>query len=147
MPGRTYADYLRSPHWRRVRQQYRESDRPQECICGETDGLELHHLTYERLGRERLTDLRFLCGPCHDAVHVLEKRGDIGLDLAGLTSEQRAKRYNAGRAEARQRASDEFDVEEPLSEMLRRIEPHLRPQQRGMMQRLIGKARRELSLT
>ena len=29
--------------------------------------LETHHLNYERFGCERMSDLRVLCKPCHDA--------------------------------------------------------------------------------
>ncbi len=35
--------------------------------CGYSSArLEVHHLTYERFGRERLGDLRVLCKTCHD---------------------------------------------------------------------------------
>jgi len=32
---------------------------------------ELHHVTYERLGRELLTDVRILCPTCHAVEHDL----------------------------------------------------------------------------
>lgn len=85
----SYGEYLRSPHWRALRVRYRESDLPQACFCGESE-VQLHHMTYERLGYEALTDLTTLCGPCHAMVHVLEFRGDIGLDLDGLLDAGRA---------------------------------------------------------
>lgn len=62
-------------------------------MCGETEGLHLHHLTYERLGAERLDDLTPLCPNCHAMVHVLVKRGEMGLDFAGFVDEQRQQRY------------------------------------------------------
>lgn len=36
--------------------------------CGRpSPSLEVHHLNYERFGHERMSDLRVLCTPCHDA--------------------------------------------------------------------------------
>lgn len=37
--------------------------------CGTVDNLHVHHLTYERLGRELLTDLVTLCAGCHRKQH------------------------------------------------------------------------------
>jgi hypothetical protein len=90
-----YGTYLRSAHWRKLRAAYQASDLPQGCICGEGEGVQLHHITYERVGDERLSDLVPLCPSCHSLVHVLEWRGEMGIDTAALTDEERAK---AGRA-------------------------------------------------
>lgn len=55
--------YLRSPHWRKFRQQML-------CIAGyqcEVDGcmrtkrLDVHHLTYENIGHEKRGDALVLC--------------------------------------------------------------------------------------
>lgn len=65
----TYVEYLDSSHWQKVRGRYRKSKRPQACVncgCGE---YQLHHKTYERLGKERLADLMPLCGSCHKDFH------------------------------------------------------------------------------
>lgn len=94
-----YADYLRSPHWATIKAAYRASELPQTCQCGEAERLQLHHTTYERLGQERLEDLTPLCPECHTMIHVLERRGDIGLDMDGLESAERAKAYEADRAD------------------------------------------------
>lgn len=88
----SYAEYLRSSHWHRTKQRYRESDRPQACICGETE-VDLHHTTYENLGNENLEDLTALCRRCHTLVHVLERRGELTLDLEGFESDERAAAY------------------------------------------------------
>lgn len=100
----SYGAYLGSPHWLQLRASYRESDLPQGCICGETD-VQLHHMTYERIGAERLTDLTPLCTPCHALVHELERRRQLPLDLDGLCDEGRAAEgralLNAMAAEAR----------------------------------------------
>lgn len=99
----SYDSYLKSGHWHDLKRLYRESDRPQICQCGETD-VELHHLTYERVGAEELTDLIALCRRCHEDIHVLERRGDIGLDMSGLESPDRAAEYAAALKPLRDKA-------------------------------------------
>lgn len=63
-----YAEYIRSPAWRQLRQQALEAagHRCQKCgISKWSATLEVHHLTYDRFGQERLTDLVVLCESCH----------------------------------------------------------------------------------
>jgi len=64
----TYEEYLRSPEWRRKRKERLKLDRNTCQKCGTTSReyrLEVHHLTYERLGSERMEDLQTLCVLCH----------------------------------------------------------------------------------
>ena len=76
MDKESYRRYLRSPHWLAFKARYRASVRYQCVICATVRHpsrgrrLELHHLTYDRLGRERMTDCVYLCGPHHEAVHA-----------------------------------------------------------------------------
>lgn len=92
----SYPEYLRSPRWADVKRRYgADLGRPQDCICGETEGLQLHHLTYERVGSEDLSDLTPLCRNCHAMIHTLVERGELGLDLTGFISERRAADYAA----------------------------------------------------
>lgn len=107
-----YDDYLRSPHWRAIKARYRASELPQVCMCGETE-VHLHHKTYERIGAENLTDLTPLCATCHTLIHVLERRGEIGLDLAGFESAQRRVAYATQRAPMLTRAQADRDVADP----------------------------------
>lgn len=79
----TYSAYLSSSAWRDVKARYRASDLPQICMCGETK-VQLHHTTYERVGREELEDLIPLCHDCHATAHDLEAAGVIDLDLQGF---------------------------------------------------------------
>ena len=110
---RRYRAYLRTPHWRRMRQRIldRAENHCEECdyFCGEVEvlenwdislrveelraqevapchvcgsfcqfrsdqdnsgrvWLEVHHLTYERVGNERDDDLVALCCYCHEEV-------------------------------------------------------------------------------
>lgn len=39
----------------------------ERCHHNEADSV--HHLTYERQGRERLEDLQHVCFPCHQYIH------------------------------------------------------------------------------
>lgn len=60
--GVNYNAYINSAAWQRKRQ---EALRVAGCECedcGVTENLHVHHLTYERLGNELLSDLRVLCG-------------------------------------------------------------------------------------
>lgn len=99
-----YADYIHSVRWYETRRRYRASDRPQDCqLCGGDKQIALHHLTYERVGNERLDDLLPLCNDCHQLVHALAARGAIdGIDLAALkplVDEARAERNRTAMAE------------------------------------------------
>lgn len=64
----TYADYLSTRHWRetRIRALRRAGFRCERC---DRKALQVHHLTYERLGRESPLDLEVLCKPCHALHH------------------------------------------------------------------------------
>lgn len=70
-----YSAYLRSPEWAKRRDEAiaRVGGRCQGCSS--TDRLEAHHLTYERVGHERPTDLMVLCDLCHSHEHGQEPRG------------------------------------------------------------------------
>lgn len=92
---RDYSHYLRSAHWADTRREYQESGLPQDCFCGETEGIQLHHMTYERIGREELGDLTPVCPSCHAMIHALANRGEIGLDFTGFVNEQRADKRRA----------------------------------------------------
>lgn len=68
-----YEAYLKSEHWQDVRRRFRESGlgrNPHCYTCGSSDKLNLHHKTYKRVGKERLTDLMYLCEDCHRVLHI-----------------------------------------------------------------------------
>lgn len=70
----TYADYLASEHWQAVRRRYFASmSTAKRCACGKR-GRALHHLTYVRLGSERLSDLVLICDDCHREAHGLDRQ-------------------------------------------------------------------------
>jgi len=69
-----YAKYIESPEWKNARAAYlRERERrglKNQCwICGNKNGLQVHHVTYERFRNERFDDFRLLCSSCHKLVH------------------------------------------------------------------------------
>lgn len=66
----SYREYLRTPEWRRTRAA--AILRAGGCCSLDvthTDGLEVHHRTYERLGEELASDLTVLCRACHRLHH------------------------------------------------------------------------------
>lgn len=73
-----YDAYLATPHWAYIRDAKLGYSNYTCLVCGYRrfwykwgmpKRLEVHHLTYERLGRERLADLEVLCEDCHKDRH------------------------------------------------------------------------------
>lgn len=86
-PGR--KTYMASPEWKAKRKE-KLQEVGQRCQgCSSDERLEVHHLTYERLGHERLEDLMVLCHTCHAAEHG--HTPDAG-PVAGLTAEDHVRR-------------------------------------------------------
>lgn len=70
----SYQQYLNTAEWM-MRKLAILSERGSRCIdCRRTDKpVQLHHLSYERLGRELPEDLVILCAVCHGKRHRGEK--------------------------------------------------------------------------
>jgi hypothetical protein len=66
-----YHAYIRSPEWAEKKRRYRASDLPQRCVVCNEPKVDLHHRTYSRFKKERLTDLVPLCRAHHDEAHKL----------------------------------------------------------------------------
>lgn len=64
-----YKQYLLSDHWIRVKDQYSRTYKHICYLCLSPKFLDLHHVTYERLGAELMTDLVYLCRDCHGMIH------------------------------------------------------------------------------
>src|SRR5215510_9542320 len=60
-----YLAYMQSPAWQQFRARVKARDKYRCVRCGSRERLEVDHLTYDRLGRERLEDCQTLCQPCH----------------------------------------------------------------------------------
>lgn len=112
-----YSAYLQSPRWRQLSRVLRESvGKCQRCEFPYE--LNVHHLTYERIGRENVhTDLIVLCKSCHAREHFLEdfeRHPELyGTDLEGArrrvaADTEKARRKNVERAnEIAQRSEDD----------------------------------------
>jgi 5-methylcytosine-specific restriction endonuclease McrA len=60
-----YFEYLRSEPWK-LKAEAAKARAGHRCqVCNSADRLDVHHRTYERLGRELDSDLTVLCRPCH----------------------------------------------------------------------------------
>jgi 5-methylcytosine-specific restriction endonuclease McrA len=76
---KVYQKYLESDHWKKVKiDYYRERERICSA-CGAKRRIQLHHLTYKKVGRERPQDLVPLCQSCHKLVHqiLIDKGGGL----------------------------------------------------------------------
>jgi 5-methylcytosine-specific restriction endonuclease McrA len=63
------AEYQRrvgSPEWKALKQRLIAARGPHCQRCRRVLPLDLHHLTYDRLGREHDADLELLCRGCHE---------------------------------------------------------------------------------
>lgn len=119
-----YEDYLLSSRWRQVRRQAlaRAQWRCQNPACPDDAvrwltqaeiaelavpySLEVHHLTYERLGRERPDDLLVLCERCHSVEHGREPvlKGS-GLGPRHMSREQLIAAYRLAAKDSNPRAA------------------------------------------
>jgi 5-methylcytosine-specific restriction endonuclease McrA len=66
MPNQ-YLQHIRSARWRNMRKDMARLRNHRCERCGNGPPLHLHHKTYDRLGRELISDLEVLCCQCHRA--------------------------------------------------------------------------------
>ena len=71
-----YKEYIKSAAWHQKRLARLKKDKYTCQKCGDTESLEVHHLTYAHLGDEPMEDLICLCRACHQKVH--DKYGKKG---------------------------------------------------------------------
>ena len=61
-----YYEYIASREWALIKNKVKaRADGACERCCQKTARIQVHHLTYERLGRELMSDLQGLCPACH----------------------------------------------------------------------------------
>jgi len=65
-----YDEYLKTPHWQTMRRRALLRAGNQCQNCGFPRRLQVHHLTYDRRGREAEGDLVVLCAWCHEKEHA-----------------------------------------------------------------------------
>lgn len=68
-----YSAYIASPAWRQKRLDLFAKVGRKCSRCGDDKNkIQVHHKTYQRVGRERLSDLEPLCELCHSLHHNKE---------------------------------------------------------------------------
>ena len=72
MTNSKYYVYLRSPWWKAIRFASLIRAGRKCALCASKYRLEVHHNTYVRLGREKLSDLVVLCRQCHRKYHGIK---------------------------------------------------------------------------
>lgn len=65
--------YLKSDHWKEFRLSILNSCSHSCLGCYSKSKLQIHHLTYARLWKERQGDVMVLCESCHIKTHLLWK--------------------------------------------------------------------------
>mgnify|MGYP003418506387 CR=1 FL=1 len=107
-----YDVYIRSDEWKEFRKGYFQRHEKKCRVCGSAHNIQLHHITYERLGNEADDDLAPLCEGCHDEVHGLIRarfRGDPirhlqnGCGQAGGVKRGRKKKRKSGKSPKQKR--------------------------------------------
>lgn len=61
--------YLQSAEWYELRTLVFARDNHTCQSCGSNESLNCHHILYDRLGKEDISDLTTLCTNCHTALH------------------------------------------------------------------------------
>ncbi len=96
-----YKKHLCSANWKKFRKLAIEkaNHRCEKCKIS-SGSLEVHHLNYDRLGREFLTDVQVVCPSCHPQADVerkrfLEARGLVRRDNAAFHTWM-TKKYGEG---------------------------------------------------
>jgi predicted HNH restriction endonuclease len=64
-----YVAYIKSPQWKEKRLRALKTWGNVCQMCDSNDRIEVHHKTYDRLGKELMTDLMIVCHSCHEKIH------------------------------------------------------------------------------
>ena len=73
-----YEAYLETSQWKQKRAAVLQRERFICQGCASNRACDVHHLTYDHLGKELLFELVALCRSCHDVAHGLDEAGDQG---------------------------------------------------------------------
>jgi len=68
---KSYEEYLDSDLWKRNKNTVLIALGRQCQICRSKEEIHVHHVSYERIGRELVDDLAVLCKSCHKIVHAI----------------------------------------------------------------------------
>lgn len=75
-----YQEYLASREWRMKRKEVIELQQGICERCASRPIENVHHLTYERIGQEFVSDLMGVCRPCHEYL-AAEREDDPALEI------------------------------------------------------------------
>ncbi len=122
MTREEYHAYLRSDSWAAIRRMAIEYAGGRCHVCNTERRLEVHHRTYERVGRESLFDLAVLCRACHLKHHgnLAKPPSSNGLLEAPLPH----KTVDPTRVALKQAIYD-AETEEEKREALQRFQEHV----------------------
>lgn len=79
MTKEEYKEYLQSEDWQLIRVARLRADNFTCRKCGSKQNLQVHHLTYERVGCECIKDLITLCKDCHSEAHGIKEVNKMGI--------------------------------------------------------------------
>lgn len=79
-----YAEYLQGEHWQMMRRLALKDSDGRCRVCDSDDMCDVHHRSYDRIGREELSDLVVLCRSHHEMFHGLSgEEGVAGKSYQG----------------------------------------------------------------
>ncbi len=88
-----YMDYIHSEAWHKKRKRKLKEANYICEQCGASGALQVHHKTYDRLGREWMKDLEVLCPACHAKADrrraVISKVKQIYRQVTGVYKKKR----------------------------------------------------------
>ena len=64
-----YQNYLKTKEWYKIRNLSLKYSEYKCCRCGDSENLQTHHLNYNNLGNEEISDLITVCNSCHKKFH------------------------------------------------------------------------------
>ena len=64
-----YAAYLKTEHWQTMRRLALDAAEGRCQVCNGTEQCDVHHRSYDNIGREKLNDLCVLCRKHHGMAH------------------------------------------------------------------------------
>ncbi len=84
-----YRKYMKSKVWAKRRIEFYSKFGKECAICGKKK-TQLHHMTYQNLGREEDDDLVALCNHHHDQLHqTIKMKNDMRIETRAFISEQK----------------------------------------------------------
>lgn len=73
----SYKKYIASDHWRELKEWHAHVWGDRGCLgCGLSE-FQLHHITYNRIGQEKIEDVLPFCEKCHSLLHRAHRKERI----------------------------------------------------------------------